>query len=108
MDVERTEARSRVALVREADRFHAVLRRFHAVLRSLELVEADVDLGGVRRLLVKPNFVSTTQHLAATHVDATRALLTWLRRHYGGPIVVGFGTLAISPWWKSSASSCRT
>lgn len=66
--------------------------RYETILGALNLVETDVDLCGVRRLLVKPNFVSTTVQLAATHVEATRALLTWLRRRYDGSIVVAEGS----------------
>lgn len=72
-----------MALVREEN-------RFRTVLAALEAVD-DVRLEGVRQVLVKPNFVSVSRQLAATHVDAVRALLTWLRQRYDGPIVVAEG-----------------
>ena len=79
------DGRSRVALVRGTD-------RYHSVLQALELIGSGIDFGDVRRLLVKPNFVSTNRQLAATHVDAVRATLTWVRRWYDGHIVVGEAT----------------
>lgn len=76
--------RSRVALVRERD-------RFQTVLAALEAIADDVHLEGVRQVLVKPNFVSVSRQEAATHVEAVRALLAWLRERYDGPVVVAEG-----------------
>jgi len=76
--------RSKVALVREGD-------RFRTVLSALEAIAGEVRLEGVRQVLVKPNFVSVSRQEAATHVDAVRALLTWLRGRYDGPVVVAEG-----------------
>jgi len=50
-------------------------------------------------VLVKPNFVSTDYQPAATHVDAVRAVLDFLRQRYDGPIVVAEGA-ALSPTWQ--------
>lgn len=49
------------------------------------------SLRGKRRLVVKPNFVSTRKQLAATHVDSVRAVLDIVTRYYQGRIVVAEG-----------------
>ncbi len=73
---------SSVALVRGKE-------RRETVLRSLELISEDIHPG--KRIVVKPNFVSTKKPLAATHVDAVRAVLDFLRDRNGGEIVVAEG-----------------
>jgi len=75
---------SKVALIKGDD-------RYENVIRALALIEGDVDLGDRKHVLIKPNFVSTTRQLAATHVDAVRAVLDWLRSRYDGPITIGEG-----------------
>jgi uncharacterized protein (DUF362 family) len=66
------------------------------VAAALETVADEVDLKKVRRVLVKPNFVTPYRQLAATHVDAVRAVLDFLRGRFSGPIVVGEGS-ALAP-----------
>ncbi|MBN1979009.1 MAG: DUF362 domain-containing protein [Anaerolineae bacterium] len=66
------------------------------IAAALEAISARVSLEGVRRVLVKPNFVSTSDQAASTHVDAVRAVLDFIRARYDGPIVVAEGA-AISP-----------
>lgn len=46
------------------------------VLMALRLMEDDLNAKG--RALIKPNFVSTTRELAATHVEAVRAAMGFL------------------------------
>jgi uncharacterized protein (DUF362 family) len=77
-------ARARVALWRGEDRYHNV----HQTLR---LIANQLRLDSVQRVLIKPNFVVTDSPLAATHVDAVRAVLDVLRRRYSGPITVAEG-----------------
>ncbi|HIC93847.1 MAG TPA: DUF362 domain-containing protein, partial [Anaerolineae bacterium] len=77
-------ARSKVALVRGDD-------RYGNIAQALTLIEDGVDLSDKRRVLIKPNFVSTGRQLAATHVEAVRAVLDWLRARYSGPITIGEG-----------------
>ncbi len=72
---------SRVALTKGGS-------RYDNVRRALELVQDDVDLRGVQRILVKPNLVSARRRLAATHVDGIRAVLDFLRGRYQGRIVI--------------------
>ena len=51
--------------------------RAKGVAQSLELIDSEVVIPD-RPVMVKPNFVTTTNQLAATHVDATRATLEYL------------------------------
>lgn len=74
----------RVALARRAS-------RYESVMAALEYVGDEIELGGARQVLVKPNFVSVDRQLAATHVDAVRGVLGFVRARYGGPIVVAEG-----------------
>jgi uncharacterized protein (DUF362 family) len=63
---------------------------------ALDLIAPNVaqSLKGKRRLMIKPNFVSTSKQLAATHVDAVRALLDFLVKHYSGRLTVAEGPSA--------------
>lgn len=64
-------AKARVGLVHGAER-----RR--GVYEALDLVRSDVEpkLGG--QVLIKPNFLSSTNQLASTHADAVRGVLDFL------------------------------
>lgn len=73
--------------------------RRETVAAALEPIADEIDLRGVRRLLVKPNFVTPYRQLAATHVEAVRAVLDFLRQRYDGPIVVAEGA-ATAPTWE--------
>ena len=58
---------------------------YDGVSKALSLIEDRIkeSLKGRRQVLIKPNFVSTRRQLAATHVDAARAVLEELgRRSY--------------------------
>jgi uncharacterized protein (DUF362 family) len=81
----------RLALVRGDD-------RYQNLTAALDAIADDVDLRGVERILVKPNFVSPDHPLCATHVDATRAVLDWLRARSDAPIVIGEGSALKSTW----------
>jgi len=76
--------KSRVALIKGND-------RHDNITQALALIEDGIDLGDKKRILIKPNFVSTRRQLAATHVEAVRAVLDWLRPRYDGPITIGEG-----------------
>ena len=73
---------SAVALVKGSD-------RLESIGRALELISGDIHPG--RRIVVKPNFVSTERQVAATHVDAVRAILHFLRERGHHGIVVADG-----------------
>ena len=51
--------------------------RYDGVSESLALIDSEIDIPD-KPVMVKPNFVVTTNQLAATHVDATRASLEHL------------------------------
>jgi len=60
---------------------------------ALRLIENEIDLEGKQKLFIKVNFVSTRNQLAATHVNAIRPLLKFLRERYNGTITIGESTL---------------
>jgi uncharacterized protein (DUF362 family) len=81
--------KSRVSLVQGES-------RRENVAAALEAISGQVSLEGVRCVMVKPNFVSTSDQAASTHVDAVRAVLDFIRARYDGPIAVAEGA-ALSP-----------
>lgn len=82
---------SRLALIRGDD-------RYQNVSAALNAIASGIDLSDVCQVLVKPNFVSPDWPLCATHVDAARAVLDWLRTRTDAPIVIGEGTALKSTW----------
>jgi uncharacterized protein (DUF362 family) len=66
---------------------------YDGTLKALKLVEDKIIEGikGKRKVLIKPNFVSTSVQLAATHVDSVRAVLEIIARHYDGELALGEG-----------------
>lgn len=66
---------------------------YEGVNNALNLIEDQIrlDIKDKRRVLVKPNFVSTTRRLSATHVDAVKAILDIVQKYYSGKIVIGEG-----------------
>lgn len=82
---------SKVALIQGDD-------RRQNILQALDLVGEGIDWASRRSVLIKPNFVSTERPLAATHVQAVRALLDWLRRRYAGRIIIGEGAATRNTW----------
>lgn len=67
-------------------------QRYDNIARALDLIADQIDLRNCRRLVIKPNFVSVTRQLAATHVDAVRAVLDMVRARYDGPIAIAEGS----------------
>jgi uncharacterized protein (DUF362 family) len=61
------------------------------VFQALKNLESDIlaSLGDKKRILVKPNFVSTTRELAASHPDEIRAILDFFQPHFKVEIIVG-------------------
>lgn len=82
---------SRVALIRGEE-------RAHNIRRALEAMGDQIDWRGVRRVLVKPNFVCGDRPLAATHVEGVSVLLGWLRQRTEARIVVGEGSAGCNTW----------
>jgi len=75
---------SKVSIVKGND-------RREIVLQSLKNIEDEVlaSIGNKKRILVKPNFVSTNRPLAASHADEIRAILDFFKPHFKGEIIVG-------------------
>lgn len=77
------EEHSAAALIKGND-------RSENIYKALMLIEDQV-LSSIRgkQILIKPNFVQTSIPLAATHVDAVRGILEFLRPHYKKEILIG-------------------
>jgi len=74
---------SSVALIKGND-------RRENIYRSLKLIEGEVfGAIGDKQILIKPNFVQTSKQLAATHADAIRGILEFLRQHHKKEILIG-------------------
>ncbi|HEY1810681.1 MAG TPA: DUF362 domain-containing protein [Acidobacteriaceae bacterium] len=60
------------------------------VRRALEAIDDQVRAGLLQKksVVIKPNFVSTSNQLAATHVDAMHGILDYLEPRFRGPVVV--------------------
>ncbi len=82
----------RVALIRGDDRYDNIAQALELLTDSgrgsTPLAEA---LSGRKHVLVKPNFVTAHRPLAATHVDAVRAVLDFVREHYDGRVTIAEG-----------------
>ncbi len=65
--------------------------RYNNVAQALELVSAHVEFRGRQQVVIKPNFVSTHNQLAATHIDAARAVLDFVRARYDGRLIIAEG-----------------
>jgi len=78
---------ARVGLVKGND-------RRDIVYQALKHIEDDVlaSIGDKKKILIKPNFVSTRHELCATHVDAVRGILDFLTPHYKEQITIGEST----------------
>jgi uncharacterized protein (DUF362 family) len=73
---------SRVALIRGDDR-----RR--NISHALELIDDQIRLG--KRIVIKPNLVSITKPLSATHADALEVVLRFVRERTDAEITVAEG-----------------
>ncbi|MFH1718018.1 MAG: DUF362 domain-containing protein [Planctomycetota bacterium] len=81
-------APARVCLVKGND-------RREIVYQALKKIEDEVLASiGNKKILIKPNFVVTTRQLAATHVDAVRGILDFLKPHHTKQIIVGESTIS--------------
>ena len=74
---------STVALIKGND-------RAENIYKALKLIEDQVFSGiKGKQILIKPNFVQTSNQLAATHVDAIKGILEFLHPHYKKEILIG-------------------
>jgi uncharacterized protein (DUF362 family) len=63
------------------------------VYQALKNIEDEVLTSiGNKKILIKPNFVSTNHPLAATHVNAIRGILDFFKPNYKNQILVGEST----------------
>jgi len=77
---------ARVSLVKGGD-------RREIVYQALKNIEDDVLAAiGNKNILIKPNFVVVDVDLCATHVDAVRGILDFLKPHYKKQIIIGEST----------------
>ncbi|MBS7610249.1 DUF362 domain-containing protein [Candidatus Bathyarchaeota archaeon] len=83
-----------VAVVRGED-------RYSIVTKALQLIRDDVNPASIRgrRVLVKPNLVSSSIELAATHIDAVRAVVDFLQPFEPKRILVAEGSA--SDTWEA-------
>lgn len=80
------EETSNVALIKGND-------RSENIYKALKLIENEVFSGiQGKQVLIKPNFVQTSKQLAATHVDAVKGILEFLRPHYKKEVLIGEST----------------
>ena len=77
------ERRATVALTQGDDRRKNVYSALMAVDKDLQ-----PKLRTRKYVVIKPNFVSTVNQLAANHVDAVRGILDYLSEHFKGPVVI--------------------
>jgi uncharacterized protein (DUF362 family) len=76
--------RAKVMLIKGND-------RRDIVFATLKNIEDDImaSIGRKKRILVKPNFVSTTRPLAASHADEIRGILDFFKPRFQGEIIIG-------------------
>jgi uncharacterized protein (DUF362 family) len=72
------------------DRSQIALRALGGRRANLEQVLQDIDdrieWGRFNRIVIKPNFVSTTVQLASTHVETVMVLVNHIRKRFNGEI----------------------
>lgn len=64
--------------------------RYDNVSRALNAIADQISFEGRERVLIKPNLV-TLRQLGATHIDALRAVLDFVRARYDGPLAIAEG-----------------
>lgn len=68
--------------------------RYNNVQRSLDLIRDEVKaaFNGKKKILVKPNLVSTSRQLAATHIEAVKAVLDFLFELNPSEVIIAEGS----------------
>ena len=67
--------------------------RSENIRKALDFINDDIDLTGKSDVFIKVNFVDTDIQAAATHVDAVRPLLEFIRSRYDGKVSIGESTM---------------
>jgi len=75
--------RSTVAIAQGEDRRKNVYTALKAIDKDLQ-----PKLKAKKYVVIKPNFVNTTNQLAASHADAMRGILDYLSESFKGPVVI--------------------
>ncbi len=67
--------------------------RYENIGKALKLLEPELKgkITQSERILIKPNFVSDTIHLASTHVDAVKAVLDFVAKYTDKKILIAEG-----------------
>jgi uncharacterized protein (DUF362 family) len=77
------DRRATVALVSGEDRRKNMYNALMAIDKDIQ-----AKLKGKKYVVIKPNFVSTVNQLAALHVDAARGILDYMDAHFKGTVVI--------------------
>jgi uncharacterized protein (DUF362 family) len=77
------EQRSTVAISHGEDR----RKNVYTALKSIDK-ELQAKMKSKKYVVIKPNFVNTTNQLAASHVDSMRGILDYLSESFKGPVVI--------------------
>jgi uncharacterized protein (DUF362 family) len=92
------------AIVRASDATPAVALmkgddRRKNVIAALEAIDDQIrpKLARKKSVVIKPNNVSTTRQLAATHADALRGIIEYLAPRFKGPIYIAEASAGYSP-----------
>ena len=75
--------RSTVALAHGDER----RKNVYTALKSIDQ-QMQAKMKGKKYVVIKPNFVNTTNHLAASHADSMRGILDYLSESFKGPVVI--------------------
>jgi uncharacterized protein (DUF362 family) len=78
------DSRSTVALVNGDSRRKNIAEALTMIDRQIRPV-----LKTKKYVLIKPNFVSTTNQLAGSHADAMHGILDYLESRFKGPVIIG-------------------
>jgi uncharacterized protein (DUF362 family) len=77
------EQRANVSIAQGEDRRKNMYNALMAIDKDLQ-----AKMKGKKYVVIKPNFVSTVNQLAAFHADAARGVLDYLDAHFKGPVVI--------------------
>ena len=77
------EQRSTVAISQGDNRRKNAYNALKAIDKDLQ-----AKMKSKKYVVIKPNFVNTTNQLAASHADAMRGILDYLSEHFKGPVVI--------------------
>lgn len=78
-----SDRRSTVAIAHGDER----RKNVYTALKSIDK-ELQAKMKGKKYVVIKPNFVNTTNQLAASHVDSMRGILDYLSESFKGPVVI--------------------